>query len=92
MDADGFCATCDFPLFWAPGAQRRPPITPTAITPIPPPAPEGGPSPIFQGTTVACPSCDQITELDVSVFRTADGFCGACDFPLWWAPGAYGMI
>ena len=82
MDADEFCTTCDFPLFWAPGAQRLPPMA--AITPIDP-DPELGSSRVDQATTVACPSCDQITELDVSALRTADGFCAACDFPLWWA-------
>ena len=91
MDADGFCTICDFPLFWAPGAQRRPPMgaSPPTIALIAPPADDAGTSPIYQLTTIVCPSCDQITELDVSALRTADGFCAACDFPLWWAPGAY---
>ena len=89
MDADEFCTTCDFPLFWAPGAQRLPPMA--AITPIDP-DPELSSSRVDQATTVACPSCDQITELDASALRTADGFCAACDFPLWWAPGAYRTI
>lgn len=83
MDAEAFCATCDFPLFWAPGARRRPPITP-----ITPPSLEAGTGRVVQPTTVGCPSCDQVTELDVSALRTAEGFCAGCDFPLWWAPVA----
>lgn len=38
--------------------------------------------------TITCPSCGT----DKTVTRlswSADEFCGHCDFPLFWAPGAY---
>ena len=80
MDADGFCRTCDFPLFWAPGARRRSPID-EDVTAV-------GTDAVQELTVVNCPGCDRVTELEVSALRTARGFCHGCDFPLWWAtPG-----
>lgn len=39
---------------------------------------------------IVCPECGQVTHL-VAVRRSADEFCGHCDFPLFWAPTAVPM-
>jgi phage tail-like protein len=78
MDADGFCRTCDFPLFWGPGARRRSPIDQDNTADV-------GTDAVRQLTSVGCPGCGRVTDLDVSALRTARGFCPGCDFPLWWA-------
>lgn len=79
MDADGFCRRCDFPLFWARGAQLRSTNGEEVVA-------EVAEETVGRPVVVDCPVCDRVTELRANDLRTAAGFCPGCDFPLRWAP------
>ena len=79
MAADEFCPTCDFPLFWV-SDQPRPsrddhPVDRRTV--------QGDPSEPAS-TEVTCPRCGIAAHVHTAGV-TADGFCKACDFPLFWA-------
>jgi phage tail-like protein len=78
MDADGFCRTCDFPLFWAPGARLRSAVGEEVMADV-------AEDTVGRPAVVDCPVCDRVTEIPANELRTAAGFCPGCDFPLWWA-------
>jgi Double zinc ribbon len=40
---------------------------------------------------IACPECGMVTDLPV-IRRSAEEFCGHCDYPLFWAPAAAPLI
>lgn len=41
--------------------------------------------------TLTCPECGELSERD-EVTRSAECFCGACDYPLFWAPAAQALV
>ena len=40
---------------------------------------------------IACPECGMVTDLPV-IRRSAEEFCGHCDYPLFWAPAAAPLV
>ncbi len=79
MAADEFCPTCDFPLFWA-SDQPRPSRDDHPVDGRTQQADPSEPA----STEVTCPRCGNAAALHTTR-ATADDFCQACDFPLFWA-------
>ncbi|MGH9038606.1 MAG: hypothetical protein ACRDZ3_00065 [Acidimicrobiia bacterium] len=70
--ADEFCARCDFPLFWAPGAYEA--STAVAVE-EPEPAPVAAPATVWPPPGEACPTCGKINAEDAL-------YCNRCATPM----------